>query len=62
MGGWGFKENETDTFISVDIELCRGAINCFVYDYGRWKGERAEIHFPVILVRFSKHLCTTYVS
>lgn len=27
------KENETDTFISVDSELRRVAINCSVYEY-----------------------------
>lgn len=36
------KENETDTFISVDTELHRVAINCSVYEYGRWKGGRGE--------------------
>lgn len=36
------KENETDTFISVDTELCRVALNCFVYEYGWWKGGRGE--------------------
>lgn len=51
------KENETDTFISVDIELRRVAINCSVYEYGGWEGRRrrrgAEIHFPIfILVKF----------
>lgn len=38
MGGWGFKENETDTFISVDGELSRGAINCRSLE-GRQEGE-----------------------
>lgn len=54
------KENETDTFISVDIELRRVAINCSVYEYGGWegrwrrrKGWGGEIHFPIfILVKF----------
>lgn len=66
MGGWGggvLKENETDTFISVDIELRRVAINCSVYEYGRWKGGRAEIHFPIfILVKFFKYLCSSAES
>lgn len=41
-GEGGVKENETDTFISVDIELRRVAINCSVYEYGRWKGGRGK--------------------
>ena len=56
------KENETDTFISVDTELCRVAINCSVYEYGRWKGGRGKNHFPIfILVKFVKYLCTSTV-
>lgn len=52
-GRGALKENETDTFISVDIELRRVAINCSVYEQRRWKGGRAEIHFPIfILVKF----------
>lgn len=56
------KENETDTFISVDTELRRVTINCSVYEYGRWKGGRGmrvEILFPIfILVKFLKYPCT----
>lgn len=56
------RENETDTFISVDTELCRVAINCSVYGYRQWKGRGGrEIHFPIsIVVRFFKlplHKC-----
>lgn len=39
-GGKTLKENETDTFISVDTELRRVTINCSVYEYGWWKGGR----------------------
>lgn len=45
-GGWGrwgggggvSEENETDTFISVDIELSRVAINCSVCECAGWEG------------------------
>lgn len=59
------EENETDTFISVDIELSRVAINCSVCECAGWKGRvvvevvggrvgGAEIHFPIfILVKYS---------
>lgn len=36
------KENETDTFISVDSELRRVALNCSVYEYRGEKGGRRE--------------------
>lgn len=32
------EENETDTFISVDIELSRVAINCSVCECAGWEG------------------------
>lgn len=37
-GGVGAGENETDTFISVDSQLNRVAINCSVHEFGRLKG------------------------
>lgn len=36
--GVGAGENETDTFISVDSQLNRVAINCSVHEFGRLKG------------------------
>lgn len=39
----GAEENETDTFISVDSQLNRVAINCSVHEFGRLKG--GGIHF-----------------
>ena len=46
----------------MDTEVCRVAINCSVYEYGRWKeGEgREEIRYPIfILVKFFKYLSTS---
>lgn len=39
------EENETDTFISVDIELSRVAINCSVCECAGWKGRVVGLKF-----------------
>lgn len=42
-GGSVSEENETDTFISVDIELSRVAINCSVCECAGWEGSMVVV-------------------
>lgn len=52
----------------MDTELRRVAINCSVYEYGRWeggseRGGRVEIHFPIFIpVKFFKYPCISAVQ